>query len=75
MYMATLIAHVTFFRVSIRYTSNEARIGWRWCGAMTGHGDNSAPTPVANGSANTNLCVANARANAIEIVVTGDGAV
>jgi hypothetical protein len=42
---------------------------------MTGHGDNSAPTPVANGSANTNLCVANARANAIEIVVTGDGAV
>lgn len=40
--MTTRIAHVTFCRVSIRYTANEARIGRRWCGMMTGHGDNSA---------------------------------
>jgi hypothetical protein len=42
MYVPAIIAHVTFFRVSIRHTANEARIERRWCGAMTGHGDNSA---------------------------------
>src|SRR5689334_14727403 len=42
MYMATRIAHVSFRRVSIRHTANETRIGWQWCGAMTGHSDNSA---------------------------------
>ena len=42
MHVPAVVAHVTFRRVSIRHTTNEARTKRRWCGAMTSHGDNSA---------------------------------
>jgi len=74
MNMPAVATHKTFRRVSFRNTTNETWTGRRWCTAMTGH-DAILPNASWKRKHNSNLCVANASANAIEIVATGESAV